>query len=218
MDVEYLNLHPNQDMTECKQVMRSLKLKINHGPYVLRWGHTPKGTFCIKESYHLKFNAHLLNKDVIWETIWHIGYWVKICTFLYLVCHGCILTWDNQLKTGFLGPFFCSMFSQEEESINHLLDTYPFSSSIWDEQAMVMRKYDRKRGNVVGTFTSWPSSNYHNPIVNKVWKMLLGLVVSGIWKEKNHRIFKRTSDSWQVVWHKLWKNIRESLIIMHQSD
>jgi hypothetical protein len=76
-------------------------------------GHTHKRIFTVKEAYNLKTTTQLLDKDVVWEGIWHTGYWPKICAFLWLVHHGYTLTWDNFIKRGFSEPSFYPLCSQE---------------------------------------------------------------------------------------------------------
>ena len=39
-----------------------------------------------------------------WRKIWNPKLWPKISTFLRLLSHRRILTWDNLLKPGFYGP------------------------------------------------------------------------------------------------------------------
>lgn len=56
---------PDWDMYERMEKMRSRKIRIKHGPYILRWGHTPLGIFTVFEAYNLKIRAHPLNKDLV---------------------------------------------------------------------------------------------------------------------------------------------------------
>lgn len=86
----------------------------------------------------MKIGFHLLNKDLIWELIWHMKYLAKVCSFPWLVSHGHILTWGNLAKCGFIGSPYFSFCAEEDESINHLLDSWTFTLLIWDDLAMVM--------------------------------------------------------------------------------
>jgi hypothetical protein len=51
------NLEPRQGEATLQKII------IKQGPYILRWGHSSKGTFTIKESYDLKSLFHLMPKD-----------------------------------------------------------------------------------------------------------------------------------------------------------
>jgi hypothetical protein len=77
----------------------------------------------------------------IWSRnkIWGAHLWPKINTFLWLVTHQSILTWDNLTKRGLIGPSLCPLCCNEGETQNHLLNLCPFSSQIWDQCAIIMR-------------------------------------------------------------------------------
>ena len=87
----------------------------------------------------------------IWEKIWNLKHWLKITLFLWLVSHSSILTWDNILKRGFTGPSICTLCGKEGETMNHLLNTCPYTEQVWDQAAISMRTSDRLRDNVIET-------------------------------------------------------------------
>jgi hypothetical protein len=98
------------------------RIRIKNGPHILRWGYSSKGVFNIKEAYGLKAYFHLLSKENIWHNIWQANLWHKFSSFLWLVAHGRILTWDNIWKRGFIVPSVCPIFLQHEETMEHLLN------------------------------------------------------------------------------------------------
>jgi hypothetical protein len=109
------------------------KIPILPGEDILRWGHSSRGTFNIQEAYAIKENFNLLPPGKVWNKIWSLKHWPKISIFLWLVVHGSILTWDNLMKRGFTGPSICMLCMKEVESINHLLNIFPFNTQVWDQ-------------------------------------------------------------------------------------
>lgn len=83
---------------------------------ILHWGYRPRGTFTTKEAYNILMSQHD-GKDPIWEKICSLGIWLKISTFLWLLCHKRILTWDNLRKKSFNGPSRCPNCNQKEKII-----------------------------------------------------------------------------------------------------
>lgn len=61
----------------------------------LIWGQSTKGTFTIKESYDLKAEQEQDGQALLWKKIWKGGWWPKVTHFLWLVCKGRIITWDQ---------------------------------------------------------------------------------------------------------------------------
>jgi hypothetical protein len=137
--------------------------------------------------------------------------WPKINTFLWLVAHNNILTWDNLRKRGFIGPSWCQLCEQEEETQNHLLNLCPYSSCIWDQSASIMRTSDRNRIGLKETIEGWRSSTFHSPILNRIWQLLPGFILWKIWKERNRRIFNSVTRNWQEVWTTIHTNINETI-------
>jgi hypothetical protein len=141
--------HLSLEQWQAEANMRRIKVK--HGPDILSWGHTPKGTFTIKEAYGLKANFSTLPKAPIWSNIWDSKLWPKISTFLWLVGHKTIFTWDNLMKRGFIGPSIYHLSLKSKETQEHLLNQCSFSSLIWDQGTLMMRTSDRNREGVDNT-------------------------------------------------------------------
>jgi hypothetical protein len=123
-----LNLHPLQEHLAAR------KISSQQGKDILRWGHSTTGAFNIPEAYYIKAGHKTLPREEVWGKIWDMKTWPKINTFLWLVAHNNILTWDNLWKRGFIGPSWCHLCGQEEETQNHLLNLCPYSSCIWDHK------------------------------------------------------------------------------------
>jgi hypothetical protein len=158
-----LNLPADCNLQPWQEATTQRKVRIREGSNILRWGHSPLGSFSIKEAYNLKAKFHLQPKDNIWKIVWHSHFWPKISTFLWLLVQNHILTWDNLWKRGFIGPSVCHLCLQQEESMEHLLNQCSFSAEIWDQVAQIMRKTNRARDNIINTIENWGSTAFQQP-------------------------------------------------------
>jgi hypothetical protein len=89
--------------------------------------------------------------------------WPKINTFLWLVAHKSILTWDNLMKRGFVGPSICPLFLAEAETQNHLLNLCSYNSQVWDHGALVMHTSDRNHDRLKETIEGWCETTFDLP-------------------------------------------------------
>ena len=104
-----------------------------------------KGSFSIKEDYNIKIRNRV-EEDEIWEKIWSTNPWPKVATFCWLVVKWRLLMGENLRRRGIQGPSWCVLCANQEESMNHLLDTCPFTADLWDRGAQMFRKSNRCRG------------------------------------------------------------------------
>eukprot|EP00253_Pinus_taeda_P019391 PITA_19391 len=176
----------------------------------LRWGYEEKGTFTTKEAYHIILKDQLI-KDKLWEKIWSPPIWLKISTFLWLLSHNRILTWDNLRKRKFVGPSICLNCKLEEESAVHLMQICTFGRRIWERVSFRCQKEGRVLGDINNTICNWPHKPYQCNILNTLWQIIPGIVMWNIWKERNRRIFKTQAMDLEQVWIIIHKNIQETL-------
>jgi len=47
------------------------RIPIVEGPDVIRWGYTNRGTFTIKEAFHIQQGADAAPQEDKWKKIWH---------------------------------------------------------------------------------------------------------------------------------------------------
>ena len=78
-------------------------------PNILRWGHSTTGIFSVNEAYYLQGNYQDQDLEIIWRKIWNGILWPKVSICLWLIAKNGILTWDNLLKRGFIGPSRCTL-------------------------------------------------------------------------------------------------------------
>jgi len=84
--------------------MKTRRIPIRSGPYILRWGYKTKGNFSIKEAYQILSTSGPEDLENTWKQIWNSNWWPKVTHFIWLVIKGRILTWDQLQKRGFQGP------------------------------------------------------------------------------------------------------------------
>eukprot|EP00253_Pinus_taeda_P003415 PITA_03415 len=178
----------------------------------LRWGYEEKGTYTTKEAYLITLKDQL-TKDKLWEKIWSPPIWPKISTFLWLLSHNRVLTWDNLRKRKFEGPSICLNCKKEEETVVHLMQLCPFSRKIWEKVTFRCQKEGRELGDLNNTLHKWPQQPYQSNILNSLWQILPGIVMWNLWKERNRRIFKNQSMDEQQVWKIINQNVQETLSI-----
>ena len=133
--------------------------------------------------------------------------------FLWLVLHKQFLTWDNLLKRGFIGPSQCILCEEQEETMDHLLDQCSFSSELWDRIASICKRIDCCRGNISKTIKHWHNHPYQNPILNRIWQLILGFLIWNIWKERNLRIFEGRVNFVERVWASYKQHIKETTML-----
>lgn len=86
----------------------------------ITWGYEESDLFTIKSAYSLaKGNVHI-TRDSDWQNIWKIKVPNRICTFLWLVKHGKILTNVERYKRRLTSNENCEDCNEEREGIKHL--------------------------------------------------------------------------------------------------
>ena len=78
-------------------------IRTKHGTNIIGWGYGTTGTFMVKEDYSLLTTKQKELPLLNWRKIWNPNFWPKVSTFLWLLYHRHILTWDNLLKWYFQG-------------------------------------------------------------------------------------------------------------------
>ena len=165
-------MSPSKDLTDkILPEICSRCLKQNPVTNTIRWGHRLSGTFSVKESYDI-FSAPLDNQATpIWNHIWKASHCPKISHFLWLLMHRRILTWENPARKGFQGPSRCCLCNEQYKTIDRLLDTFPFISSLWDYVAEAFRFTNRIKGNATDYLQQWMDSPFEIKILNQLWTL-----------------------------------------------
>lgn len=130
--------------------LKKRQIPIAEGTDILRWGYEERGTFITREAYKIIIKERII-KDTLWDKIWNSSNWPKVSTFLWLLCHNRILTWDNLKKRSFSGPSICLNFKQEEETTTHLMQTCQIGRKLWENVAFRCQKDGRVQGDIKET-------------------------------------------------------------------
>jgi hypothetical protein len=71
-------------------------------------------------------------EPTFWYTeLWHWQLPLKVKLFTWLMLEQKILTWENLLKRGFVGPSKCVLCGLKEENVKHLFVECSFTKDIW---------------------------------------------------------------------------------------
>eukprot|EP00253_Pinus_taeda_P015841 PITA_15841 len=137
-----------ESYTEIEQELNQRKIKQSDQQGKLRWCHTPKGMFTMKEAHHLRYTPTQANKDKLWDQVWQPGIWSKVSTFLWLLGKQRILTWDKLQKRSFIGPSRCPNCNLNTETTVHLMDTCPLATQLWEKIDNCNRRSGRRQGDI----------------------------------------------------------------------
>lgn len=97
-----------------------------------------------------------------------------IIVFLWLILHRKVLTWENLVKRGMLGPSWCFLCEKEhKESPNHLLNTCRCMEAIWDWLTIIYRQTHRNNKRTQETIKHWRLQYTKNEEVNMTWNLIL---------------------------------------------
>eukprot|EP00253_Pinus_taeda_P035376 PITA_35376 len=187
-----------QEEITLEEELRKRSIRMENSEDILRWGYRPKGTYTTTEAYSLSTQSDF-RPDPLWNRIWSFKAWPKISHLLWMVGHRKILTWDKLRRRNFHGPSICHNCFNSEENLQHLLDTCPLASKLWDQIGFRCQLQGKKPGDIIDTIRQWPKSPYDSEILNGLWNIILGIVIWNIWKERNRRIFKNQSSTTEEI-------------------
>lgn len=182
-------------------------------------GYTPRGNFTTKEAYNLLI-GYQDGKDPMWGKIWTPVICPKISKFLWLLCHKRILTWDNLRKKSFHGPSRCPNCNQQEETIQHLMYTCRLANKLWEKIEFRCQKRGKVIEVITNTIRNWTIEPYKSRLLNSLWKIIPGLLVWTLWKERNGCIFKNQCTPLDIIWHNFCNNLQETVALQnwHEED
>lgn len=126
--------------------------------------------------------------------------------------HKKMLTWENLRKKGFIGPSRCPMCRTEEETMNHLLNTYDWANSIWNWAETILQRMDRVMNSIQETIENWSGNFSNTQVVNTIWKLILGFIPWTIWKQRNQRVFLNENRSINHLKDSILQNIKQTII------
>jgi hypothetical protein len=107
--------------------------ELNNEKDTLLWSWDTKGgQVNAKQAYEVQ----LLEEVVVEPTYWYTELWqwqlpLKVKLFIWLMLEQKILTWENLVKRGIVGPSRCVLCGNNEENVRHLFVDCSFTKDIW---------------------------------------------------------------------------------------
>eukprot|EP00253_Pinus_taeda_P030148 PITA_30148 len=131
--IDFIDDNPMKIKAEAlRSLLKQRMVLVTEGQDQLRWGNNNKGIFNLMEAKGilLGLDSSVLGKT--WQHLWKYQGWMKIKIFMWLVHHKKILTWDNIRKRGVLGPSRCQLCEELEETMEHILNSFSYTTWLWD--------------------------------------------------------------------------------------
>jgi hypothetical protein len=95
-----------------------------------------------------------------------------------------ILTWENLVKRGFLGPSRCVLCGNNEENVSHLFVECSFTKDIWSTiQKELKLESAWEGGKIVDCLQNWIRKREN-------WKEIPCFICWEVWKHRNLVIFE----------------------------
>ena len=116
-------------------------------------------------------------------------------------------------KRGIHGPSICYMCRKTNESIEHILNNCEIVEIMWNGIARTFMQTDRDSTNINTTIIKWWKGGFKSEVLNRAWRLSLGFILWGIWKERNHRIFIGEFNNINQIWQKMVENVRETILV-----
>jgi hypothetical protein len=100
----------------------------------LVWALDPFGIYTPKMGYtQLNIELHLRVPEWWWKGLWKLCCPLKSKIFMWSLIAKKVPTWEVMRKRQVVGPGWCILCKQEEESQVHLFISCPFSKAVWKE-------------------------------------------------------------------------------------
>ena len=110
------------------------------------------------------------------------------------VKHRSILTAENLKKRGLEGPSICPLCKKNEENLDHLLISCPFSREVWREAISLNLSNFSVTDLIVDLFTNWAESSpfllSKKALLKAAWMLILKFIIWKLWLERNNRLFR----------------------------
>ena len=84
------------------------------------WGLSNNGKFFVKTAYNASMANQTSNPDGKWKIIWKLQLPQKICTFIWRLFHGKILTNLERMRRRITDDPYCHYCPQDLEDLFHL--------------------------------------------------------------------------------------------------
>lgn len=188
-------------------LLKQRMILVIQGQDQLRWGNNNKGTFNIKEAKGILLGLDSSVPEKTWQHLQKHQGWMKIKVFMWLVHHKKPLTWDNIRKRGVMGPTRCQLYEEQEETMEHILNSCAYTTWLWDSFSTIFQQTDRDRSSITNTLNKWRRNYSENEFLNLASAFMPSFIIWNVWKERNKRIFKNE----KYISHRLFDLILKQL-------
>jgi hypothetical protein len=121
-----------------------------------KWGWGKSGFFSVAQSYiSLQSPQALIETTIVSKQVWDPLDLPKVNFFRWVLMHRKVLTGENLVKTGFIGPHRCSMCCNALETMDHLFLDCPFTQEVWKISLQGLNATVPKQISVVNLFSLW---------------------------------------------------------------
>jgi len=192
-------------------MVEQMKILRSEGQHQLRWGNNNEEAFNLKEAKIILLDLNSQAPDNIWQGLWRHQGWMKIKLFMWLVQHKKILIWGNIRKRGVLGPSRCQLYEAQEETMEHLLNNFIFTSRLWDTFATIFQHIDRDKDCIINTLNNWRKNFSEYEFLGSTWALMPSFIIWNVWKERNNRIFKNEKKPSQCLLELILKQLKETV-------
>lgn len=173
-------------LASCAPIHQNLKDKQG-------WGN--KGKYSTRLGYRrLQKDQDPVRSKALWKFVWDNLGLPKVNFFTWPLAHRKILTGENLIKRGIVGPHRCPLCCQAEETIYHLFIECNFAKHTWSLMLATLEVPPPHLQKIPQVFTSWkrryPSSLNGKQGRKKIWLALPKFTCWKIWIARNQCIFQ----------------------------
>ncbi|XP_026419465.1 uncharacterized protein LOC113315396 [Papaver somniferum] len=174
------------------------------------WKPSTSGQFSIKDTY-ISISDHLVSQD--WMPLVWFKKHIPIHSFIsWISIHKILKTRNKLLKWGITADASCVLCGNAVESEDHIFHACMYSASIW--QGLLL-----KHGYIKELESSWDEEirwcNQHftgTSCVTTIKKLVLNGFSYHIWRERNNRVFRATSNSQDQVSMLIVQHVRFKML------
>jgi hypothetical protein len=146
---------------------------------------TKKGQVNSKQAYKVQVMEGREEEPKLWYSeIWEWQLPLKVKLVVWLLLEQIILTWDNLIKRGFLGPSICVLCKKSEETVLHLFGECSFIIGIWQTITKELKVVNNLQGGQFEDILQIWSRGKEN------WKEIPCYICWEVWKHRNLMIFE----------------------------
>lgn len=95
----------------------------------------------------------------------------------------------------------------------HLMDSCYLANKLWEKTSFRCQKYGRVKEDITKTIRNWAKNPYKSHMLNSLRRIILGLLIYTIWKERNWHIIKNRATAIEIIWGNLCNNLQETLAL-----